>query len=176
MTAARTSHVLQTADRDGQRLRCEFVEIGGRFQHTVALVGDAEVTTVLASLSPDDEHTWPASPPWQELHVHQQTDGVPALMLVGRAGSSHWSMSATVDPADNALLFDVACRAGEPADFLGETYAAEAAADQLSITAVRLGEAAPAKVIRTDKRVVIDATEVQRSLGTVRWAYRIAAA
>lgn len=53
-----------------------------------------------------DAH-WPPSPPFQQLHVEDHGAGEIA-MLVGMAGTSHWSAAVTCTP--RGFEFDVACR------------------------------------------------------------------
>ncbi|HEY2839290.1 MAG TPA: hypothetical protein VGJ26_09085 [Pirellulales bacterium] len=63
---------------------------------------------------------WPASPPVQEWHDEARA-GATALMAVGRAGRSHWSLSCEVT-ADGHATFDVAARISERPLRLGSSY------------------------------------------------------
>lgn len=174
MNDVKTPHAIETNAEDGKRLRCAFSSADGIFTHVVELIEGDAVTMVLSSVESHDETPWPASPPWQELHVHQLANGSPALMLVGRAGSSHWSMSVTID--GDSLLFDVACRLRESPVFLGGTYRLSSAERLVSISPVPIEEIAPLAIKEADEQIIIDSTDVGQAPATVRWAYRIAQA
>lgn len=78
----------------------------------------------LDSMEGMSNNIWPDSPPLQECHLEGRSDGRIVALLVGRAGTSHWSLSVLCDPAAGSLLFEVACRLrGEP-EWLGSRYAA----------------------------------------------------
>jgi hypothetical protein len=109
------------AGSGAQRLRVSFAERLGQFVGSVWLEESRQAWELLRELQLEDQ-IWPASPPWQELHVHEQ-HGFRALMLVGRAGTSHWSMAVSADDAQRAIVFDVACRLRSTPRFLGTTYA-----------------------------------------------------
>lgn len=65
---------------------------------------------------------WPASPVLVELSRLETTRG-PAVLGVGRAGRSHFSLSVDADPTDPGWLrFEIACRLQEPPAWLGSTY------------------------------------------------------
>ena len=173
MSAAQSSYVIETIGIVGKLLRCNFWQQGATFAHSMELVDGDASTTVLSSLESQGEDLWPATPPWQELHVHTQGNGEPALMLVGRAGSSHWSMSVIVDDSGTSLLFDVACRLRGTPDFLGGTYRLSGADCLVSVSPVVIDQTAPATVKELDGNIVIDATSIAKAPATVRWAYRI---
>jgi len=76
--------------------------MGDRFGHVIALAeGDARIE-LLRSVEGDHTHSWPPSPPLQEVHLEQRGDGASIALAVGKAGSSHWSLS--VEPADWASV------------------------------------------------------------------------
>lgn len=65
---------------------------------------------------------WPASPALVELSLIALADG-PAVLGVGLAGRSHFSLSVRPCPRTaDTILFDAACRIHEPAAWLGSTY------------------------------------------------------
>jgi hypothetical protein len=103
------------------RLLVEFVNQGDRLGHLVSLASDAAAACLLASVE-GGEPSWPASPTCQELHVEERGGGLCVALLVGRAGSSHWSMSIEADSAAERLTFDIACRLKAPPQWLGSTY------------------------------------------------------
>lgn len=105
-----------------------------RWMHRVVflnegLFGASDPKTLLASIEGDDQQLWPPSPPVQDLDRHQLSDG-DAMLGVGMAGKSHWSISASVAPhngtADQAegggFFFDMACLIKEAPELLGSAY------------------------------------------------------
>ena len=174
MSAIGTPHVLETKAVNGRHLRCTFSSAGETFAHAIEWSDGDATHSVLTSVDGQRESAWPASPPWQELHVHEQADGSPAVMLVGRAGRSHWSMSVTVDSKGDGFLFDVACRLRETPKFLGNTYRAIDKRESLRISPAACGDGPLATVEERGESVVIDATPIAESRGTIRWAYVIA--
>jgi hypothetical protein len=158
------------------------------------VVADGGIKNVWSALY-NDSSAWPASPPWQELHVHDGAEGK-SLMLVGRAGTSHWSMSVTASADAPALIFDVACRVREPPDFLGTTYRLSrtdfqvrpsrkgnawtdleirptvAGHPSLRLQVDEIAGAAPATIEFTGDQIIIRAPQPTRPQATVRWKYR----
>src|SRR5262249_2897942 len=98
-------HLLEMTD-----LRVRFALADDRYKHAVECFGDDRWRTVLTSLEGTPDEPWPASPPFQSLHVDTGSNGFPRAMLVGMAGKSHWSASVEVDAAAGVVTFDVACR------------------------------------------------------------------
>ena len=66
------------------------------------------------------DEPWPPSPPLQSLQWHSIGKQEPVALLVGMAGSSHWS--ATVAADGERILLDVACRLSIEPLRLGSTY------------------------------------------------------
>jgi hypothetical protein len=109
---------------DGWVLRVEFVWRGDRFGQVISVVGaDGVAAPLLESVEEANADGFPASPPLQSLSIETLADGRRAALLVGMAGRSHWS--ASIEPLADAagLLFDIACRAGEPRPRLASEYA-----------------------------------------------------
>jgi hypothetical protein len=105
-------------------LRLAFRRCGDRFLHELALrCGDGWVT-VLQSREGNAHEEWPPSPPLQEARLEARPEGRRVALLVGMAGSSHWSLSVEADAAAGRLSFEAACRAQAPPRFLGSTYRA----------------------------------------------------
>lgn len=69
---------------------------------------------------PDEDPCWPWSPPLVEL-AEVACNAGPALVGVGRAGKSHYSVSITTEVA-GTVRFDFACRLVTAAGWLGSTY------------------------------------------------------
>jgi hypothetical protein len=118
-------------------LRIEFVRQRDRFVHRIGLVVDDNFSPLLTSdegdaswgnAAPNDhirgeiDAAWPPSPPFQELRIESRDYGQQVALLVGMAGSSHWSASVETDPHAGSTIFDVACRLREPARTLGSRY------------------------------------------------------
>ena len=103
-------------------LQVVFTKQGDRYRHEVFLRGEAETVLLLTSQEGDHAQRWPASPALQELHVEDRPRGVQAALLVGMAGSSHWSLSCELHPATSRVAFEAACRLREAPDQLGSLY------------------------------------------------------
>ena len=90
-----------------------------RFTHEYRLDVDGQVTTLLRSVEDFADAIWPVSPPLQELTRHELPDG-PALLGVGMAGTSHWSVSFAA--SEDQLSSDFACLTKSSPEFLGGTW------------------------------------------------------
>lgn len=121
---------LDSVDQHGRGLRITFVWHRDRFAHTLALVEGRRSRPLLASLEGRDTDDWPASPPLQHVTMEGRGDGRRVALLVGMAGTSHWS--ASIEPIGRApgFLFDVACRVKAPPVILSSTYRTMAPAPQ----------------------------------------------
>ncbi|MBL9123800.1 MAG: hypothetical protein JNG90_09220 [Planctomycetaceae bacterium] len=87
-------------------------------------------TVVFESIEGTPEEDWPPSPPLQELHLEARPDGKQLALLVGMAGTSHWSLSVEFDPAAGTAVFDVACRVKRAPGGLGSRYRRSGSAPQ----------------------------------------------
>jgi hypothetical protein len=118
-------------------LRVRFFQTGDRYSHAIDLIDRGESRTLLESVEGTETEIWPPSPTMQHLNVSRiMSDAEPrhVAMLVGGAGSSHWSMCVAVSDSENRpieprygasgmeLLFEVACRTQKPPVWLGNTY------------------------------------------------------
>jgi len=75
-----------------------------------------------ASLEGGADDRWPASPAVVDVSLVALAGG-PAVLGVGLAGRSHFSLSVRPCPRTaDTLLFEAACRIHEPAIWLGSTY------------------------------------------------------
>ncbi len=83
---------------------------------------------------------WPASPPLQEVHFETRPDGRQIALAVGRAGSSHWSLSVEPFTAGCGFVMDVACRVREIPLWLGSSYRRVTGKDQLLESATYLSD------------------------------------
>ena len=187
-----STEIVSMPDTAGRRLKVRFFQQADRYAHSVWWVdGDSE-TILLESVEGDDRAAWPPSPPLQQLTVEDRPDGGRVLLLVGMAGTSHWSLSVEPHPSDPAFLFDVACRIKGECRRLGNQYRCHArpaaprgpqtiefgVADQL----IRLdseargnGPAAPVEI--SGETVSVHPTPPSaRPPTTARWTYRVAIA
>ncbi len=101
-------------------LRIVFQQRGDRFGHRIAIANPSGLITLLESVESAAEVAWPHSPPLQELEVEPRGGNQKVSLLVGMAGTSHWSASVEVDA--NSLRFDIACRTRDATARLGSTY------------------------------------------------------
>ncbi len=93
-------------------MRVRFAMANDRYAHEVWLADGATWVKVLSSLEGSPNEPWPESPALQSLHMEGDRQGQPTALLVGMAGKSHYSLSASLDAAAKCIRFDVACRAG----------------------------------------------------------------
>lgn len=114
----------EAVNKHGRGLRVTFVRHGDRIAHTVAAVDGDRFIPLLASDEGTDQDDWPHSPPFQELSVEHRDGGNGVALLVGMAGTSHWSLSVETNAEHRQLAFDVACRVKEPPSKLGSAYRA----------------------------------------------------
>jgi len=111
-------------------MRLTFQQRGDRWAHVIATEIDGAWRPVLESIEGEP----PASPALQQFHI-EEIAGRPAGLLVGMAGDSHFSLSATTaegvggaaGESTAALAFDVACRVKCPPERLGNSYRVAAA-------------------------------------------------
>jgi hypothetical protein len=108
---------------EGGGLRIVFHRRGDRYGHTIEAIADGRVRAVLKSIEGDAAEPWPASPPFQQLHFEERPGGKRVALLVGMAGTSHWSASVEFDPLEGVAVFDVACRMRAKPEWLGSQYA-----------------------------------------------------
>jgi hypothetical protein len=105
-------------------LRVVFERRADRWGHVIERLDNGDWHPWLTSLEGDATDDWPPSPPFQELHRTTLADGRDVILLVGRAGTSHWSGS--VEISGESLVFDIACRHSRAAEKLQSTYAIDA--------------------------------------------------
>lgn len=180
-----------TTDRRGfaektlasDRVEVVFRWMGDRWVHALhALRPDgsrAAACWQTAPVAPGDEASWPSSPPLVELGDVPMPHGT-ALVGVGSAGKTHYSVSVSAEP-EGGLRFEFACRLMTPAGWLGTTYAADGADSTLAIEP--LGGALAETTASPDGGVarlhILPATTAAPSQGrsekgsTVQWSYRV---
>ncbi len=94
---------------------------GDRYHHALFLGAGGAETALLESVEGTPLDRWPPSPPLQSLHQEQRPGGVQVALLVGMAGSSHWSAAIELC-AGGGVTFDVACRVRSEPESLGNLY------------------------------------------------------
>jgi hypothetical protein len=95
---------------EGGGLGVRFVFREDRYAHEVWFDDGSAWACILQSVEGSPSEAWPASPPWQSLHLESRSDGRQLALLVGMAGKNHWSASIELDPAKAQVHFDIACR------------------------------------------------------------------
>ncbi len=135
---------------------------------------------LVASAEGTPSEDWPASPPFQSLHIDQRDDGRTLALLVGMAGRSHWSASVEIQSSGPCVSFDVACRVrGAQIGPLGSAYRlSEAPAGRASQPlAIELGGRFGPAVLEFEGDSVRVAAQVPEGCEpqTVRWDYRVLA-
>ena len=153
-------------------LRVRFYWQGDRYAHEISVRLNGQWQPALTSVEGSPEDEWPASAPFQSLHIEQREDGRTLAFLVGMAGKSHWSASVEIDRETNSVLFDIACRVRDcTPGFLGSNYH-PAECSRLKIEPThRFG---PTAFEQSPTNLRISA-EPASSAGpqTVRWDYRV---
>jgi len=114
--------VTNLATLSGDGLLVDFERVGDRIKNTISAVNGCHVTPLLASSEGVPDESWPASPAFQELHLEQRGPNLELALLVGMAGTSHWSASIAIDRAAKTIHFDIACRIKDAAARLGSAY------------------------------------------------------
>jgi len=129
-----------------------FIWSGDRWEHVVVVLDGRRWRSVEGPGGPGDDPRWPASPPLVEVSL-VAAGPRPAVLGVGLAGRSHFSLSVVACPdRPDTLLFEAAARIIAPAGWLGSTYDGN------------------------DGRERAEADPASPPPATVRWAYRIGAA
>ncbi len=110
-----------------------------RIAHRIGwILDDGQFYEALRSVEGTNAEDWPMSPPVQQLvqeTIHRNAP--PVLLGVGMSGTGHWS-AAIESKAPASILFDIACRNGKPAQWLGSTYAVSPAVRMTMVDTHRL--------------------------------------
>ena len=179
-------NVLEAINDEGHGLRLTFSWIGDRYAQQVDYCGPTGTTPLLTSLEGNDQVVWPPSPPLQQLTFEERPRG-PIALLIGMAGTSHWSVSVEADTARGEIVFDVACRISQQPLFLGTTYlstqtVAAAQGKNVSLAAGVTLESLPVCEEVADATGAIEIADSQIKIAAVspevgetpRWKYRLA--
>jgi hypothetical protein len=116
------SATLDAINSAGDGLRLTYFWRVDRYAHRIERIEAGLTIPLLESIEGTELDRWPPSPPLQQLSVETLPDGRAVALLVGMAGSSHWSLTAEPIANEISLLFDVACRAKENGAVLGSAY------------------------------------------------------
>lgn len=99
-----------------------FARAGDRWEHEVRVADGRVWLSIEGPADQQSDPRWPASPPLVEVSLAATSNGA-AILGVGRAGRSHYSLAIAACPGTaDTLLFDVACRIHEPPHWLGSSY------------------------------------------------------
>jgi hypothetical protein len=168
--SAREDHILEAAG-----LRVRFFWRADRYAHEIALQARGRWIVALTSVEGSPQDHWPASPPFQSLHVEHR-EGQPVALLVGMAGASHWSAGAQLDPRLPCVTFDVAARVrAREAVPLGSSYlCSNPEQDRCPLAIEVVGEPSGAVIERAGPLVKV-ALDVPPDPAprTIRWVYRV---
>ena len=181
------SFTLQTGLTRGRCLLASFHWHLDRFAHTIGLLEDERLIPVLASHEGAPQDDWPLSPAFQEASLETGSGGSQCVLLVGMAGTSHWSASVEADPSAAVLHYDIACRINRAPSKLGSRYRSMTLAElthpqqvQIKIAdsvvllhAEELGDFR-FQVAPTENGVDVRATPITDDFPqTVRWKYSV---
>ena len=108
---------IQTADQPA--IICRFIQTADRWTHAWLCLDGGKETLLLQSIEGDAEGAWPPSPALQDMS-QEDLGHTTAIMGVGMAGKSHYSVSVSVE--DKSLVADFACLVKQQPKFLGSTY------------------------------------------------------
>jgi hypothetical protein len=154
-------------------MRVAFQRIGDRIGHRIEIFSNDQWLPVLESLEGDAKDDWPKSPPLQTLHVESRPEG-PVALLVGMAGTSHWSASVAADEGQSKLTFDIACRISNEPEWIGTTYRWLVANEHPLRQAIQFVTAS-AIIRNINETIEIIPEPQQRRARTVRWVYAVLA-
>ena len=184
------SHRIEAKNREGIGLSIQACWVADRFHHEVLLVTPDSTEPLLKSKEGTPEDDWPTSPPLQDVSV-QEIHGNPALLGVGMAGSSHWSLSfMATDEERVAMNCDIACLTRKTPDGpVGSIYRLKSSGQQsgrqvilspaglanqtVRIECIEEPDLLHGSIKQTADQLVITPREPIVGPGTVQWKYRI---
>jgi hypothetical protein len=154
-------------------LRVVFRWRGDRYGHTVERRMDGTWRTLLESIEGSPDDAWPPSPALQTVHIERRPGG-PVALLVGQAGSSHWSASVDAVQDHRGLVFDLACRIMQRADRMGSAYRV-LQADMSSLISFSAGSSDAVVSTHREADWTISPANVVNPPATAQWRYLISA-
>ena len=158
-------------------LRVVFQWRGDRYGHAIEQRVAGVWQVVLDSVEGSPDEDWPPSPVLQSLHIEHRPEASVAL-LVGKAGTSHWSASVEPLRAQAGFQFDIACRVHEAPHRLGTTYQWTDRRTNPNVQISALSLEAACELVQQPESSVwqIRPAAVKRDYpSTIRWRYLISA-
>jgi hypothetical protein len=158
-------------------LRAVFDHRIDRWGHRIETRREDQWIAAFSSIEGDSPDDWPPSPAFQHIHVQSVAVHGPTALLVGKAGSTHWSAAVEADREAGVLRFDIACRLNCEPEHLGSTYslfdvANQPALSQLRVEIATFNDAIQRTLDTSDKNVSIRVSSVAvPKSSTVRWKY-----
>jgi hypothetical protein len=161
------------------RLVLQFQRQGDRWMHFINVRRDGKMAALVFSAEGESEEEWPPSPPFQNLELQTLPGKSQTALLVGKAGSSHWSAAIEADPTAGVLRFDIACRIQKEPLRLGSGYwiganpkLPQPALPRFEISPI--GDGVERRLEVTDREMAIRALSGPGPLPrTIRWQYVI---
>ena len=187
MPSQDSTRVLETEPEAGISLRLNLSWDRDRFSQQIFVVTNGQAELILQSVDRDDQEAWPPSPPLQQLLVEDRASG-PVALMVGMAGTSHWSASIEQRVGSNGFRFDVACRISSQPLRLGSSYRASQWAGSVAnqhlvlgsgkanvlISTQDNGPAAAARLEIVDAKTIwVGSTRATAPPSTIRWMYDV---
>ncbi|WP_417739857.1 hypothetical protein [Rosistilla oblonga] len=183
-----TSAELTAGDPNTLGLALRLVWQEDRFGHAIEQLRGGKRTLLLETLADSAAVPWPANPPLQQASL-ETIDGRLAILGVGLAGTSHWSISMETLAGDSqGLRIDCACRCTSLPESLGSGYrwaeGVDCQTDAFAGILFRADEAC-VQIAPDDQQTVATCSSDDRvceirpeSLGegnahTIRWCYQI---
>jgi hypothetical protein len=158
-------------------LRVVFQSRGDRHGHSIERRVDGEWRLVLESIEGSPDEDWPASPALQSLHIEHRPNA-PVALLVGKAGTSHWSASVEPFNSQHSLQFDIACRLQQPPQRLGSAYRVAGSRSHRIVQVSATSRETACELVEQPENgqwQVRPATVTSDYPSTIRWRYRISA-
>lgn len=182
-----TSAELTVGDPNTLGLALRLIWQQDRFGHVIELLRNGQRQPLLSTVADAPQAAWPNNTPLQQASL-ETIDGRLAILGVGLAGTSHWSLSIETLTGDNVgLRIDCACRCSSIPERLGSRYHWEPEVDcQTDAFAGILFRTADAcvQVAPDEEHTLITCSASERlcdivpeSLGddqakTIRWCYQ----
>jgi hypothetical protein len=165
----------------GERLQVRFAWRGDRWAHTIEARDNGRAIWRLESQQTGDDPNWPPSPALQSLQLTAVPGRGNVALLLGMAGSSHWSASVEADSVGEQITFDIACRISTKPANLGSNYSLQMLEDgktartdgpRIELITSPESDAAQLSVETGEQKIVVRvATEQLSTPQTVRWRY-----
>ena len=169
------SPTIEARDQHGRGLRVTFVWQRDRFAHQVAAVHADRTVPLLVSVEGSDQDNWPPSPALQSVHIEDRPTANQVALLVGMAGTSHWSASVEIDTDRTSVLFDVACRVKDKPLRVGSRYCIAELPTDIDVQIDAAGQEFDKLIVqRSQDKIDLVVSLTSAVLPTtLRWQYRV---